>query len=265
MAKFPVCVVIYLTDYCSLKCRHCFLNQLNQLNKNELDTISLKKVLRTFKDNNVFMIAYTGGDPLLHPNLFEILKYTSDLGMLPLLGLSGINVSPVIAETIYNSGVRCVQVGLNGSNAKVNDYYRGKGSFQNALNSINNLRDKKINVNISFCIDKNNYDDLENMLELAEKLNIYKVKIEFWNCVDSKSENELSVDQKNNIRLFCDNYMDKKNIYDWIQYPKSTSNLTKIHSNALVIMPNGDIKRNEMDKELGNIYKDDIKSILEGK
>ena len=140
MIKFPVCVVIYLTDYCKLKCKHCFLTQTSQLNKNMIEFNKLKKLLRTFKENNVFMIAFTGGDPMLHPEIFDILNYTRDLGMLPLLGISGTDISYDIAKKIYESGVRCVQVGLNGSNAKLNDYYRGNGSFTKNSNKIKEWR-----------------------------------------------------------------------------------------------------------------------------
>ncbi len=264
MIKFPVCVVIYLTDYCKLKCKHCFLTQTSQLNKNMIEFNKLKKLLLTFKENNVFMIAFTGGDPMLHPEIFEILNYTRNLGMLPLLGISGTDISYDIAKKIYESGVRCVQVGLNGSNAKLNDYYRGKGNFEEVMSSVNNLKKANINVNLAFCLDRHNLFDLKNMLELANSLNIYKVKIEFWNCLNnSNNENELSDDEKNDVREICCEFMNLNNKENWIQYPKATTNLVKIHSNALIIMSNGDVKKHEMGETLGNIYLKDIKDILE--
>lgn len=266
MVKFPMCVVVYLTDYCNLKCRHCFLTQTNNLNKNMLDTNKLKELLKLFKDNNVFMIAYSGGDAMLHKDLFEILNYTSDLGMLPLLGISGPNVSLTYAKKIYDSGVRCVQIGLNGSDEKTNSYYRGKGNFSKALKSFHNLKDNNVNVNLAFCLDKHNLFDLENMLNLANSIDAYKIKIEFWCCVNnSNNSNELTEAEKDKVRKTCDEYMLNLNKKDWIQYPKSSSHLTKIHTNALIIMSNGDIKRSEMGEVLGNIYKDSILNILEVK
>lgn len=76
MSKLPTCVVVYLTDYCKLKCKHCFLSQNNCINKNMIDFAIIKKLLLTFKENNVFMVAFTGGDPMLHPQIFEILSLT---------------------------------------------------------------------------------------------------------------------------------------------------------------------------------------------
>ena len=265
MIKFPVCVIIYLTDYCNLNCKHCFLTQTDQLNKNMLDTIKLKEILLELKSNNVFMVAFTGGDPMLHQDIFEILNYTRSLGMLPLLGVSGINIKRNTASKIYYSGVRCVQIGLNGSNEIINDYYRGNNSFKKVITSIRNLQKFDINVNLSFCLDKKNMADLKNMLNLAMSLNIYKVKIEFWNCMSNLiKKNELSTKDKSKVRKICDNFMKQNHKEDWIQYPKASTKLVNIHSNALVIMADGDVKKNEMGETLGNIYSSNIMNILKG-
>ena len=264
--RFPVCVVVYLTDFCSLKCKHCFLTQTNCLNKNKIDYLILKDTIKTLKNNNVFMIAFTGGDPLLYPELFNILDYTSELGMMPLLGISGINVTKDISKRIYKSGVRCVQIGLNGSNRDVNDFYRGHGSFDNSMDSIKNLQDANVNVNLSFCLDKNNLFDLKNMLDFAYKNNIYKVKIEFWNELNSANNKltKLDKEDKQHVIDTCELFMNINNNNDWIQYPKISSNLGKIHSKALIIMPNGDVKSTETGVSLGNIYKENIELIVGG-
>lgn len=268
MSKLPTCVVVYLTDYCKLKCKHCFLSQNNCINKNMIDFGIIKKLLLTFKENNVFMVAFTGGDPMLHPQIFEILSLTKKMNMLPLLGISGNNITDNFGELIFKNGVRCVQIGLNGSNEILNDSYRGKGNFLEVINAVNILKRNNVNVNLAFCLDKNNVSDLENMLILAKKLNIYKVKIEFWNCTKPSiynKNNELNFNEKENVRIICDSYMDKNNKFGWIQYPKSSSALSNIHKNSLVVMANGDVKNNEMGKTLGNIYKNDILNIMEGK
>ena len=267
MSKFPICVVIYLTDYCKLRCKHCFLTQTNNINKNMIDFDKIKELLDQLKKHNVFMVAFTGGDPMLHPKIFDILRYTSDLGMLPLLGISGINVSFDMCKKIYECGVRCVQIGLNGSNEQINDLYRGKGNFFEVMSTIENLKQNSLNVNLAFCIDKYNLFDLKNMLNLANALGIYKVKIEFWNCINynkKTKENELCDLEKQKVRNICKEYMLKNNKNDWIQYPKSSTQLNKIHSNALIVMPNGDVKKNEMDKSIGNINEKNFFDIVEG-
>ena len=262
MNEFPICVVVYLTNYCYLKCKHCFLNQLNELNKNNIDYNAMINTLEELKRNNVFMIAYTGGDPLLHPNIFQILKATSDLGMMPLLGISGYNLTGDIAKKIYQTGVRCVQIGLNGSCCEINDKYRGINSFTEAEKAIKLLQKNNINVNLSFCLDKDNYNDLEEMLNFSLIKGIYKVKIEFWESLKEKSFKSLNTEEKTKIYDKCIEFMKKNNLEDWIQCPKVKSNLNKIRKNAILIMPNGDVKNTEIENKIGNINDESITDIV---
>ena len=203
MNNIPICVVIYLTNYCSLKCKHCFLTQKDNLNKNMIDYNILKKVLDDLKENNVYMIAYTGGDPMLHPDIFKILNYTSELNMLPLLGISGIGITKEKAKKIYDSGVRCIQIGLNGSNNILNDEYRGIGTYDKVKESISILQGNGLNVNLSFCLDKKNYKDLINMLNFSNSVNAYKVKIEFWKNTNNPIENELDEKEMSKVFTAC--------------------------------------------------------------
>lgn len=262
MSDFPICVVVYLTNYCYLKCKHCFLNQLKELNKNNIDYNIMIETLKELKKNNVFMVAYTGGDPLLHPYIFEILQATTDLGMMPLLGISGCNLTESVAKKIYQTGVRCVQIGFNGSCSEVNDSYRGLNSFEKAVKSVKLLQKNNINVNLSFCLDKDNYNYIEEMLNFSLKNNIYKVKIEFWEALKENSNNVLSMEEKGQIYDRCIEFMNKNNLKDWIQCPKIKSNLNKIRKNAIVIMPNGDVKNTEIESKLGNINSDSITEII---
>ena len=262
MNNFPICVVVYLTNHCYLKCPHCFLNQLNQLNKDSIDYEKIKKTLKELRDNNVFMIAYTGGDPLLHKNVYDILKYTYDLGMMPLLGISGCNITEDIADKIYESGVRCVQIGLNGSTSNINDKYRGSNSFKPVLNAIKLLQEKKINVNISFCIDKDNYNDVDEMLQFAITNKIYKVKIEFWESLNHNKDKVLTLQEREKIYNKCESFMKENNLNDWIQCPKTQSSLNTIRKKAIVIMANGDVKNTELSETIGNINEESIIDIV---
>ena len=267
MNNSPISVVVYLTNHCYLNCNHCFFKQLEQLNKDTLDYDILINALKYFKDHNTFIIAYTGGDPLLHPRFLDILEKTKELGMLPLLGISGANVDDSIAKGIHSANVGCVQVGLNGHNESLNDQYRGKGSFREAIKSIQTLQNNNVNVNISFCLDKKNYRAIKDMLIFAKTIKAYKVKIEYWQNMNSKenSELELTKEDKEYIYSICEEYMKKYNLEDWIQCPKAKTNLVTIHSKSLVIMPNGDIKNHEFGEVIGNLYNKKIEEILEVK
>ena len=147
---------------------------------------------------------------------------------------------------------------------RLNDLYRGLNSFDEANNSIKLLQQSNLNVNISFCLDKDNYKDLDNMLKFCHENNIYKVKIEFWEDLKENNGKCIGEQEKEDIYNKCFNFMKEHDLIDWIQCPKKKSNLNTIRKNALVIMANGDVKYSEMGTKLGNINEESIVDIIEG-
>ena len=101
-----------------------------------------------------------------------------------------------MALKIKKEGVSCVQVSLDGPNEDINSIYRGKGVFENVISSIKNLKKASVKTNLAISLDKYNYDYLEEMLELAHSLNIYKVKLAFWMPTGKEKDRELTMEQE---------------------------------------------------------------------
>lgn len=265
MTNLPLCVVVYLTDYCYLNCKHCFLVQTDQINKHTLKKDVIYKMIDDFSNNGVFMVAYTGGDPLLHPDIWEILRETSNRKLMPLLGVSGMNIDDFICKKMKKYGVGCVQIGFNGYNELTNDLYRGKGHFLSAISSTLMLRKYNINVNYAFCIDKDNYIDIRKMLNFALEQGAYKVKIEIWSSYGLNNETKIKTLEKNEINFInkeCKKFEKEHLLSDWIQCPSSKSSVKNIRQKAIVIMADGSIKHREDGKNIGNIYNQKLSDCL---
>ena len=73
----PTIAQIYwdITYKCPLKCRHCYAKPLRRLGP-ELTIKEVKKTLDYLKKHNINLITFTGGEPLLRKDIFEILKYS---------------------------------------------------------------------------------------------------------------------------------------------------------------------------------------------
>lgn len=251
----PISAVVYLTNKCFLKCNHCFINDCGKLNTSELSYEILIKTLDDFKKNKVCIIAYTGGDPLLYPKLFDIIEETYKRNMLPLLGISGIGVTNKIAKKIHDLGVGCVQVSLDGSHEDLNAVFRGKNTFNKVVNSIGILQRHDVRTNLAVCISNENFHDFKDMISLCYDMNIYKVKVEFWHdYCDSKKFMMLSEDQKNEIYILCRQIEKEYKLENWIFCPAGNEELTQIHNKALIIDSDGIIRNYENGPDIGNIY-----------
>lgn len=263
--KTPYGFIVYLTNYCKLRCRHCFWVQNNKINTEYIPYNEVCKMIDTMAENKIFMIAYTGGDPLLHPDIFKILQYTRKKNILPLLGISGIDMTEEIADKIYNSGVRCVQVSLDDVDRKYNDYMRGESCFKYVDECINILQHHNINVNLAICLNKYNYKNLFDMLQYAYQKNIYEVKIQFWKKFnkDYKVERieELDQEKKQSVINMCRLYEKEVGRVKWISLPIKNDEVMPF-SRAHIIDTNGDIKYNEQSEVIGNIYNGGLEYII---
>ncbi|MDE5696474.1 MAG: radical SAM protein, partial [Lachnospiraceae bacterium] len=74
LPETPLQVGINLTDICNLKCKHC--SRKNLLNLESAGFfVNWKEIIDELAFNGVFQIFLTGGEPLLHPEILEIIEY----------------------------------------------------------------------------------------------------------------------------------------------------------------------------------------------
>lgn len=251
----PDSVILYLTNKCKLNCSHCFLIEKGELNTSELAYSKVVNLLDDLAKNKVFMVAVTGGDPLLHKDVFKVLNDITNRGMLPLLGVSGIGITNEIAKEIKLAKVGCVQVSLDGASDLTNSIFRGKGSFNEIIDSIKILSANDIKVNLAICIAEENYSDFEKLISLAKDLNVFRLKVQFWKKYKNSTEfNELCADKKRTIFEYCEANQIYNGNEKWIYYPNvNDDDLSNKHNHALVIDADGSIKLSEGSKTIGNI------------
>lgn len=147
---------------CNLKCRHCFLSCNPKYNKKSfLSMDKIKEALISIKNQNVKNIYLTGGEPLLHPDVNNILRLT--LKFCPTTILTNgtmLNDKKVRflrqLEDNYNHEI-IFRVSLDHSDELINDRIRTRGHFRKAINGINNLLKYEFNPIISIV----NYENRE--------------------------------------------------------------------------------------------------------
>ena len=214
-------------------------------------------ILDDAQNNQVFLIPLSGGDPLLlHKDIFKIVREAKKRKILPLLGITGIDVDEKLALKIKKEGVSCVQVSLDGPNEDINSIYRGNGVFENVISSIKNLKDASVKTNLAISLDKYNYDYLEEMLQLAHSLKIYKVKLAFWMPTGKEKDRELTMEQKRAALQLSERFESNLGSKGWVTGPnpeyfeKDDDSVSLPH---LVVAANGDFLISEMGEKIGNI------------
>ena len=174
--KWPYSVFIELTNKCNSHCLHCRENSGKNL-QDELSTEEIKTILSDCSINGTKFIIFTGGEPLLRADVFEILEYSSQIGLRTLLATNGTLLDDKKADFLSKLKNVFVQISIDGLSS-VHDKFRGsKDAFVNAINGITLCKRYGVGVSISFTCTKLNIKEIPKIISLAEKLNVKTLKL----------------------------------------------------------------------------------------
>ncbi|OGP87634.1 MAG: 12,18-didecarboxysiroheme deacetylase, partial [Deltaproteobacteria bacterium RBG_19FT_COMBO_43_11] len=165
-------VVWNMTRRCNLKCIHCYSSSTDIDYPNELSTQEGKKIIDDLAQFGSPVILFSGGEPLLRPDLLELAQYAVDRKMRAVLSTNGTLITKEIAAKLQKIGLSYVGVSLDGLE-KTHDRFRGKkGAFAQAIQGIRNCRQAGIKVGIRFTVNKHNLPDVAAMFDLlrSEKI-----------------------------------------------------------------------------------------------
>ena len=151
--KKPV-VVWNMTRQCNLKCVHCYAQAKATPNENELTTAEGKNLIDDLSQFGAPVMLFSGGEPLMRPDLPELAQYAVSKGMRAVISTNGTLITREKARIFKEIGLSYVGISLDGLE-EVNDRFRGvPGAFDQALEGIRNCREAGIKVGLRFTINK---------------------------------------------------------------------------------------------------------------
>jgi len=182
-------VVWNSTRTCNLTCRHCYMSSDAKLYKDELSTEEAKQFIDDLADFKVPVILFSGGEPLIRPDFFELASYAEKKGIRPTLSTNGTLITREVAQKIKDIGIGYVGISLDGLR-DVNDKFRGKeGAFDAAMQGIKNCVAVDQRVGLRFTINHHNIQELERIFDFIEAENINRVC--FYHLVYSGRGNQM--------------------------------------------------------------------------
>jgi radical SAM protein with 4Fe4S-binding SPASM domain len=182
-------VVWNCTNRCNLRCVHCYINAKPQNNKDSMDTEQGMKFIDDLAEFKVPVILFSGGEPLLRDDLFDLAGHATKKGIRIALSTNGTLIDNKTAGQISNLGFAEVGISLDGISA-TNDRFRGhKGAYRNALQGIRNCVALGIRVSLRLTITGYNHEEIPAIFDLVEQEHIDRVC--FYHLAYSGRGNEL--------------------------------------------------------------------------
>jgi radical SAM protein with 4Fe4S-binding SPASM domain len=163
--------VLEITAACNLRCIHCHTSGGSRTG-DELTTQEVKRLLDQLAEVHEFrMVAFTGGEPLVRDDLFELLAYSKALGFSNTLATNGMLIDDEVALRLRDCGVVIGAVSLDGAHAETHDYVRDHpGAFKAALRGIRALQRVGIPLHVNVTVMEHNLEQLASLMALVDHL-----------------------------------------------------------------------------------------------
>ncbi len=154
---------------CNLKCVHCYTDSESKKYEGELDTAEGKALIEELAAFQIPALLFSGGEPLMRKDLFELAAHAVSLGIRPTLSTNGTLITPGVAQQIKDLGFTYVGISLDGI-GDVNDAFRGhKGAFEKAMAGFRNCKAVGQRVGLRLTLTRHNYRDLHRIFDFIEE------------------------------------------------------------------------------------------------
>ena len=182
MRKPVAPVVIWnLIRRCNLTCKHCYTTSTDINFPDELTTTEIYQVMADLKAFKVPVLILSGGEPLLHPDIFAISERAKALGFYVALSSNGTLITEKNIKQIAAINYQYVGVSLDGIGATHDKFRQKQGSFEDSLAGIRLCQENGIKIGIRFTLTQDNVDDFPAMLQLMDDENIDKFYLSHLN------------------------------------------------------------------------------------
>jgi pseudo-rSAM protein/SPASM domain protein len=165
LSRKPI-VVWNSTKACNLRCVHCYYTARAEPAPNELSTVEAKGFIDDLADFGVPVLLFSGGEPLMRGDLFELGAHAVERGLRTVISTNGTLINRANAQRIRDAGFSYVGISLDGI-GETNDRFRGvDGAFDAALEGFHRCQEAGVRTGLRLTLNKHNVEDLSAILDL---------------------------------------------------------------------------------------------------
>lgn len=168
----PFTVAWEITRACPLRCSHCRATAQLRRDPSELTTGEGLRLIDQVAEVGATVLVFTGGDPLVRPDVFDLIEYSAKSGLHT--GFSP-SVTPRLTEKAlartFASGASTIHLSLDGASPQTHDGMRGvEGSYFRTLRAIGAASELGWRIQIGTTVARSTAGDLERLAELLARV-----------------------------------------------------------------------------------------------
>ncbi|MBI4215883.1 MAG: radical SAM protein [Chloroflexi bacterium] len=173
-----------MTRQCNLHCPHCYLDATSRLDEAELSSTEAVGVIDQIAELSPgAMVVFSGGEPLLRPDLPRLVNHASTRGLMSVLGTNGTLLDELAIRELLACGLAGTGISLDSATPDYHDAFRGaKGAWQKALAAMEACQRAGVPFQVQMSLTRGNLPQLEAMVELSSRLGAVAFNLFFLVC-----------------------------------------------------------------------------------
>lgn len=180
LKSYPQRLVLELTNACNLRCIMCGRDEA-EFAPTVFKLDYLKK-LEHLLDIVEEVTLFGWGEPTMHPQFIEILKYLNDFPVRKYFVTNGMRLNK-IKNALFDYKVDIMAISLDGAKPETNDRIRFGGNFNFIVNNIKEIVNEKRERNLDYpymnfvmTLMDSNIEELIDLIRLASDIGLQEVK-----------------------------------------------------------------------------------------
>ena len=155
------------TNACNMHCAHCY-RDAGAKAEDELSTAEAKKMLEGIARAGFKIMIFSGGEPLMRPDILELVAYANSLGLRPVFGTNGTLITEEMAVKMKAAGTMGVGISLDSMDAVKHNRFRDfEGAWEGAVRGMRNCKKAGLPFQVHTTVMDWNASELEAITDFA--------------------------------------------------------------------------------------------------
>lgn len=166
-----------VTNFCNAKCVYCSFHK--QKNKKTVTLDEARTAIDYLAEINTGVLSLTGGEPLLNPELPEIIAYAKSKGLIVITGTNGQLLTGSMAKRLKDAGLNAIWISYESNSRKDFEINRGIPGLGTTIEiGLKHLRDAGVN-NFAIALINKSITDIPEFVETLISMGFSKVKFDY--------------------------------------------------------------------------------------
>ncbi|MBR2214506.1 MAG: putative heme d1 biosynthesis radical SAM protein NirJ2 [Selenomonadaceae bacterium] len=158
------------TNACNMYCAHCY-REAGCKAEEELSTAEAKKLLTEIARAGFKIMIFSGGEPLMRPDILELVSYAASLKLIPVFGTNGTLITPTMAADLKKAGAKGMGISLDSLDQEKHDKFRAfPGAWEGAVRGMKNCREAGLPFQLHTTVMDWNREELSAMTDFAVEI-----------------------------------------------------------------------------------------------